>query len=137
MATRFSILAWKISWTEEPGELQSMGLWRVRYSWAHRHVYHNYYIWSLIHLLLQNIIKVNNTKTNQQTVKDENQMKMRKGDTSSNWAKKYVFKFLEKQTKVPWGWEEGSQVLSYLNVDSLSCIRKGIPQTLRNARIFI
>ena len=26
MATHFSILAWKISWTEEPGELQSMGL---------------------------------------------------------------------------------------------------------------
>ena len=26
MATHSSILAWKISWTEEPGELQSMGL---------------------------------------------------------------------------------------------------------------
>ena len=25
MATHSSILAWKISWTEEPGELQSMG----------------------------------------------------------------------------------------------------------------
>ena len=25
MATRSSILAWKISWTEEPGGLQSMG----------------------------------------------------------------------------------------------------------------
>ena len=25
MATRFSILAWKIPWTEEPGEQQSMG----------------------------------------------------------------------------------------------------------------
>ena len=25
MATRFSILAWKIPWTEEPGGLQSMG----------------------------------------------------------------------------------------------------------------
>ena len=29
MATHSSILAWKISWTEEPGELQSMGLQRV------------------------------------------------------------------------------------------------------------
>ena len=29
MATRSSILAWKISWTEEPGRLQSMGLQRV------------------------------------------------------------------------------------------------------------
>ena len=25
MATHFSILAWRISWTEEPGGLQSMG----------------------------------------------------------------------------------------------------------------
>ena len=25
MATHFSILAWKIQWTEEPGGLQSMG----------------------------------------------------------------------------------------------------------------
>ena len=29
MATHFSILAWGIPWTEEPGRLQSMGLQRV------------------------------------------------------------------------------------------------------------
>ena len=29
MATHFSILAWTIPWTEEPGKLQSMGLQRV------------------------------------------------------------------------------------------------------------
>ena len=29
MATHSSILVWKISWTEEPGGLQSMGLQRV------------------------------------------------------------------------------------------------------------
>ena len=29
MATHSSILAWKIPWTEEPGELQSMGPQRV------------------------------------------------------------------------------------------------------------
>ena len=34
MATHSSILAWKISWTEEPGGLQSMGSQRVRYDWA-------------------------------------------------------------------------------------------------------
>ena len=34
MATHSSTLAWKISWTEEPGGLQSMGLQRVRYNWA-------------------------------------------------------------------------------------------------------
>ena len=31
MATHSSILAWKISWMEEPGELQSMGSLRVRH----------------------------------------------------------------------------------------------------------
>ena len=30
-ATHSSILAWKIPWTEEPGELQSIGLQRVRH----------------------------------------------------------------------------------------------------------
>ena len=29
MATHFSIPAWKIPWTEEPGDLQSMGSKRV------------------------------------------------------------------------------------------------------------
>ena len=29
MATHFSILAWRIPWTEEPSGLQSMGLQRV------------------------------------------------------------------------------------------------------------
>ena len=32
MATHSSILAWKISWMEESGRLQSMGLQRVRYN---------------------------------------------------------------------------------------------------------
>ena len=31
MATHFSILAWKIPWTEETGELQSTGWQRVRH----------------------------------------------------------------------------------------------------------
>ena len=30
-ATHSSILAWRIPWTEEPGELQSMELQRVRH----------------------------------------------------------------------------------------------------------
>ena len=34
MATHSSILAWKISWTEEPGGLQSMGSQSVRDDWA-------------------------------------------------------------------------------------------------------
>ena len=34
MAPHSSTLAWKISWTEEPGGLQSMGSLRVRHDWA-------------------------------------------------------------------------------------------------------
>ena len=34
MATHYSILAWRIPWTEEPGELQSVGLQRVGQNWA-------------------------------------------------------------------------------------------------------
>ena len=37
MATYFRILAWKVSWTGDPGRLQSMGLWRVRHDWACTH----------------------------------------------------------------------------------------------------
>ena len=32
MATHFSILAWRIPWTEDPGGLQSMGSQRVRHN---------------------------------------------------------------------------------------------------------
>ena len=31
METHSSILAWRIPWTEEPGELQSMGSQRIRH----------------------------------------------------------------------------------------------------------
>ena len=34
MATHCSILAWEISWTEENGRLQSMGLQRVEHELA-------------------------------------------------------------------------------------------------------
>ena len=39
MATHSSILFWRISWIEEPGELQSMGLQRVRHDQAHTHTH--------------------------------------------------------------------------------------------------
>ena len=35
MATQSSILAWKIPWTEEPGELQFLGPPRVRHDCVH------------------------------------------------------------------------------------------------------
>ena len=34
MATHSYILAWRISWTEEPGRLQSIGSQRVRHDWS-------------------------------------------------------------------------------------------------------
>ena len=34
MATHYSILAWRIPWTEEPGGLPSMGLHRVGHDWS-------------------------------------------------------------------------------------------------------
>ena len=34
MAPHSSTLAWKIPWMEEPGGLQSMGLWTVGHDWA-------------------------------------------------------------------------------------------------------
>ena len=34
MATHSSILGWRISWTEEPGELQSMGSQRAGHDWV-------------------------------------------------------------------------------------------------------
>ena len=37
MATHSSILAWEISWTEEPGGLQSMGSQRVGYDLMTEH----------------------------------------------------------------------------------------------------
>ena len=37
MPTHWSILAWKIPWTEEPGRLQAKGLQRVGHDWATRH----------------------------------------------------------------------------------------------------
>ena len=39
MATHWSILAWEIPWTEEPGGLQSMGLQRVRHDLATKQLY--------------------------------------------------------------------------------------------------
>ena len=35
MATHSRILVWRIPWTEEPGELQSMGLQRARHNSMH------------------------------------------------------------------------------------------------------
>ena len=54
MATHSSILAWRISWTEEPGSLQSMGSQRVGHNWAtnthaHTHTHTHTHTHSLTH----------------------------------------------------------------------------------------
>ena len=43
MATHSSILAWRIPWTEEPGGLQFMGLQKVGYERAIKHIGHEIY----------------------------------------------------------------------------------------------
>ena len=37
MVTHSSIVAWRITWAEEPGELQSLGSQRVGWDWATKH----------------------------------------------------------------------------------------------------
>ena len=44
MSIHFSILAWRIPWTEEPGGLQSLGHRRVRYDLAAKQQQHYIYI---------------------------------------------------------------------------------------------
>ena len=39
MATHFSILVWKIPWTEELGRILSMGLKRVRHNFVTEHTH--------------------------------------------------------------------------------------------------
>ena len=34
MATHYSILAWRIPWTEEPGRLQSIVSQRIEHDWS-------------------------------------------------------------------------------------------------------
>ena len=45
MTTVFSILAWRIPWTEKPGGLQSTGLQRLRHDWATKHTSASRQIW--------------------------------------------------------------------------------------------
>ena len=40
MATHSSVLAWRATWTEEPGGLQSLGLQRVRNEHRQEHARH-------------------------------------------------------------------------------------------------
>ena len=48
MATHFSILAWRLPWTEEPGGLQSTGSQRVGHDWATFTLYLAFYAFSCL-----------------------------------------------------------------------------------------
>ena len=60
MATHSSIPAWRISWAEEPGGLQSMGLQRVGYNWATNSICLKWTGKDIIHLddVCQNYLKI-------------------------------------------------------------------------------
>ena len=47
MTTHFSILAWEVTWTEEPGGPQSEGLQRVGCNLATEHTRVHMHVWPL------------------------------------------------------------------------------------------
>ena len=47
MATHSSILSWEIPWTEEPGDLQSIGLQRVGQDWSDLAHMHGVWVYSV------------------------------------------------------------------------------------------
>ena len=56
MATRSSILAWKIPWTEECGGLQTMGWHRVtqlKLLSTHAHIHKQPHVWGSVKLSLE------------------------------------------------------------------------------------
>ena len=64
MAIHSSILAWKIPWTEDPGRLQSMGLWRVGHDWATSLIHSSLikYLGIPINQWFGNLVESNKTK---------------------------------------------------------------------------
>ena len=65
MATRSSVLAWKIPWIEQPGKLQSMGWQRVGYNWACMYTHTYPYLSGLCPLLrsLWDLVEVKTSQT--------------------------------------------------------------------------
>ena len=54
MGTHFSLLAWRIPWTEEPGRLQPMGSQRVRHDFVAKHTQRQAQtVWSTILAVLR------------------------------------------------------------------------------------
>ena len=57
MATHSSILAWRISWTEDPGWLWSIGSQRVWHDWSD--LDHTHTMWIVIYSLAETLMDLN------------------------------------------------------------------------------
>ena len=62
MAMHSSIFAGRIPWTEEPGNLQSLGLYRVRHDWsdlahAHTHTHTHTHTLAIVYSTITNVSK--------------------------------------------------------------------------------
>ena len=55
MVTYFSIFAWRIPWTDEPGRLQSMGFQRIEHNWI-TDFFFFYYFQLHIYLIFQSYL---------------------------------------------------------------------------------
>ena len=56
MATHYSILAWRIPWTEKPYGLQHIGSQRVLYTYTHTHTHTHIYIYTYTHTIHTHIL---------------------------------------------------------------------------------
>ena len=55
MATHSTVLAWEISWTEEPGGLQSVGLQRIRHNLGTKQQQQHFFIYGCTGSLLLHV----------------------------------------------------------------------------------
>ena len=92
MATHFSILVWRMPWTQEPGELQSKGSHRVGYNWSNLASVR----WNITHPLKKNEIVpfVATWMDLENTMLSE----IRQRKTNTMWCHSYV----ESKKIIPW-----------------------------------
>ena len=100
MATDSSIITWEIPWTEDPGVLQSVGLWSVRHDWAQQQSTFEKISWVTsdprIHILVFLKLKETQTmgKVNWRSLKDQAEKAMAPHSSTLAW-------------KIPWMEEPG------------------------------
>ena len=59
MAVHSSILAWRVSWTEKPGGLQSIGFQRVRHDWTtNTHTHTHTHMCMCVHMCIHTYIYI-------------------------------------------------------------------------------